>query len=111
MKITSLAVVLIALVILGPLNLGLITIAGAGTPRVRYQSEEVTTSPEPLAWGFDDLEEAALPPGAELLSSTQLGGWGVRRNLVRRASRMHSARPGWVSFRRSHSARRFWATW
>jgi hypothetical protein len=78
LKITSLAVVLIGLVVLGLFNLGLITIAGAGTPRVRYQSEEVITPTEALAWSFDDLEEAALPPGAEVLSNTQFGGWGVR---------------------------------
>jgi hypothetical protein len=77
-KITSLALALIAVVVLGLFNLGLITIAGAGVPRVRYQSEEVTTSPEGLVWAFDDLEEAGLPPGAEVLSNTQFGGWGVR---------------------------------
>jgi hypothetical protein len=70
LKITSLALVLIAVVVLGLFNLGLITIAGAGTPQVRYQSDEVTTPPEALAWSFDDLEDAALPPGAEVLSNT-----------------------------------------
>ncbi len=78
LKITSLAVVFIAVVVLGLLNLGLITIAGAGTPRVRYQSEEVRAPAEALVWSFDDRLEGALPEGSEVLSNTQFGGWAVR---------------------------------
>jgi hypothetical protein len=75
----SLAVVLVGvLVVLGLFNLGLITIAGAGTPRVRYQAEEVSAAGEPLAWSFDDLGEGGLPEGSEMLSDTRFGGWGVR---------------------------------
>jgi len=78
LKITSAAVVLIALVVLGLFNLGLITIPGAGTPRARYQSEDVTSQREPLIWNFDELGEGGLPDGAEVLSQTQFGGWGAR---------------------------------
>lgn len=78
LKITSLALVMIVLVALGLFNLGLITIAGAGTPRVRYQSFDVTTRTEALVWSFDDVADGALPEGSEVLSTTQFGGWGVR---------------------------------
>jgi len=78
-KITSLAVVLVVLVVvLGLFNLGLITVAGAGTPLVRYQSEDIGSSAEPMLWSFDDLAEGDMPDGSEVLSEIRLGGWGVR---------------------------------
>ena len=78
LKITSLALVLVAVVVLGLFNLGLITIAGTGAPRVRYQSEDATTPPEHVSWNFDELADGALPDGAEVLSQTQFGGWSAR---------------------------------
>lgn len=78
LKITLLAIVLIGLVVLGLFNLGLITVAGAGTPLVRYQSEDVSNPAEPLTWSFDDLADGDLPEGSEVLSEIRFGGWGVR---------------------------------
>ena len=78
MKISSLVVGLCGLVVLGLFNLGLISVAGAGTPRVRYQSEDMTVPPEALVWSFDDLAEGDLPEGSEVLSEIRFGGWGVR---------------------------------
>ena len=72
--VTAIAAVAI---VLGLVNLGLITIAGSGRAIVRYQSEDVST-PEPLAWRFDDIEEGAQPDGSEILSETRFGGWAAR---------------------------------
>ncbi len=66
------------LVVLGLLNLGLITIAGSGTPRVRYQAEGMSPLAEPLAWSYDEFAEGSLPDGAEVLSEPRFGGWAVR---------------------------------
>jgi hypothetical protein len=67
-----------ALIVLGLFNLGLITIAGSGAPRVRYQAEDVAPPSEPMVWSFDDLGEGTLPDGAQVLSEPRFGGWAVR---------------------------------
>jgi hypothetical protein len=72
------ALVLIGVIVLGLFNVGLITIAGAGAPRVRYQSEDVSFPGEPLQWSFDDVAEGGLPDRSEVLSETRFGGWGMR---------------------------------
>jgi hypothetical protein len=78
-KFPMLAIVVALIVGLGLLNLGLITIAGSGTPMVRYQSEDVSPAAESVRWSFDDVAEGRLPDGAEVLSQPRLGGWAVRR--------------------------------
>ena len=65
-------------IVLGLFNLGLITLAGAGRAVVRYQSEDLASPQEPLAWSFDDVADGALVDGAEALSETRFGGWIVR---------------------------------
>ena len=111
LKITSLAAVFIALVVLGLFNLGLITIAGAGTPRVRYQAEEVTTPAEEPAWSFDDLPEGALPDGSEVLSTIQFGGWGVRAEAGTPSEPNALCRRAWVNSQPSRSVMPYWLTW
>jgi hypothetical protein len=78
-KIPVVAVAAALIFALGLLNLGLVTIAGSGTPMLRYQAEDVRPPAEPLQWSFDDVADGSLPEGAEVLSEARFGGWAVRR--------------------------------
>src|SRR5262245_50206043 len=69
------------LVIAALLNLGLMSIPGAGAAVVRYQAQDVSDPPPTLQWTFDDVAEGALPDGAEVLSQPRFGTWAVRSEL------------------------------
>ena len=77
-KFPVLAVAAGLVLALGLLNLGLVTIAGSGTPILRYQAQDVSAPAEPLLWSFDDVADGGLPESAEVLSEPRFGGWAVR---------------------------------
>src|SRR5262245_52978503 len=66
------------LIVVALLNLGLMSIPGSGVAVARYQAEDVSEPPASLLWNFDDVGEAALPEGAEVLSQPRFGNWAVR---------------------------------
>jgi 3-keto-disaccharide hydrolase len=66
------------LVFVALLNLGLMSIPGAGAAVVRYQTQDVSESPSTLQWNFDEVAEGALPDGAAVLSQPRFGNWAVQ---------------------------------